>query len=250
LTPDSLDIESLARLLDHILAGGVHGVFVLGTTGEGPALGLDLAKEFIARTGALLRGRVPLLVGVTHASTSDALVLARAAADAGADAVVTAGPCYFPVTQPELVAWTTRFAASSPLPVFLYNMPSHAHVCFAESSVIELARVPNIVGLKDSSGEVMYLHGLVRAILPERPDFALIIGPEELTAEAVLLGVHGGVNGGANLFPKLYVDVYNAAVAGDVATLRRLHKRVIDISRRLYGSSYLPASSALRRSLD
>ena len=92
LTPDSLDIESLARLLDHILAGGVHGVFVLGTTGEGPALGLDLAKEFIARTGALLRGRVPLLVGVTHASTSDALVLARAAADAGADAVVTAGP--------------------------------------------------------------------------------------------------------------------------------------------------------------
>ena len=82
-TPESLDVESLERLLEHVIAGGVHGVFILGTTGEGPALGLGLAKEFIARTAALLRGRVPLLVGVTHASTADSLALVRAAADAG-----------------------------------------------------------------------------------------------------------------------------------------------------------------------
>ena len=244
LTPASLDQESLDRLVEHVIAGGVHGVFILGTTGEGPALGLDLMQQAIACAGAAVRGRVPLLVGVTHASLADSLVVARAAADAGADAVVAAGPCYFPVAQPELVAWGKHFAAASPLPVFLYNMPSHAHVRFAEASVVELAAEPNIVGLKDSAGEVLYLHGLQRAIPPRRPDFTLMIGPEELTAEAVLLGVHGGVNGGANLFPKLYVDLYRAAVAGDTVTLCRLHDRVIDISRRLYsvgtyGSSYL-----------
>jgi 4-hydroxy-tetrahydrodipicolinate synthase len=98
--------------------------------------------------------------------------------------------------------------------------------------------------MKDSSGELMYLHGLVRAIPPRRPDFSLIIGPEEMTAEAVLFGVHGGVNGGANLFPQLYVDLYRAAANGDVAAMQQLQPRVIDISRRLYsvgsyGSSYL-----------
>lgn len=240
LTPDTLDLESLERLLEHVIAGGVHGIFILGTTGEGPALGLDLSREFIARTAALVRGRIPLLVGVTHASTPDSLLLARAAADAGADAVVTAGPTYFPVGQPDLMAWTRRYAAASPLPVFLYNMPSHAHVQFDEASVVELAASEaNVVGLKDSSGELTYLCGLVRAVPPVRPDFSLIIGPEQLMAEAVLFGVHGGVNGGANLFPKLYVDLYRAAVAGDVATMRRLHPRVIDIGYGIYGSNFL-----------
>lgn len=244
-TPDSVDSESLERLLDHVIAGGVHGVFILGTTGEGPALSLDLAKEFIRRSASLMRGRLPLLVGVTHASRADSLALVHAAADAGADAVVTAGPCYFPVAQPELVEWVKRFAAASPLPVFLYNMPSHAHVRFAESSVLEIADgSPNVVGMKDSSGELMYLHGLVRSVSPRRPDFSLIIGPEEMTAEAVLFGVHGGVNGGANLFPELYVELYHAASRGDAAAMRRLQPKVIDISRRLYsvgtyGSSYL-----------
>ena len=113
LTPNSLDAASLERLIEHVIAGGVHGVFILGTTGEGPALGLDLMKLCIAHAAKALRGRVPLLVGVTHASTADSLVLARTAADAGADAVVTAGPCYFPVAQPELVEWAKRFAAAA-----------------------------------------------------------------------------------------------------------------------------------------
>jgi dihydrodipicolinate synthase/N-acetylneuraminate lyase len=246
LTPDAIDLESLERLLEHVIDGGVHGLFVLGTTGEGPALGLGLAKEFIARAASLLRGRLPLLVGVTHASTPDSLALARAAADAGADAVVTAGPCYFPIAQPELAAWAKRFAAASPLPVFLYNMPSHAHLSFDESTVLRIAdEAPNVVGLKDSSGELMYLHGLVRSVLPRRADFTLMIGPEEITPEAVLFGVHGGVNGGANLFPRLYVEGYRAAVSGDVLAMRTVHARVLDISRRLYSVGVYGASSYL-----
>ena len=246
LTPDSLDVESLERLLDHVIRGGVHGVFILGTTGEGPALGLRLAKECIARTAAALRGRVPLLVGVTHASTSDSLELARAAAGAGADAVVTAGPCYFPIAQSELADWARNYAAASPLPVFLYNMPSHTHLRFDEATVLKLAAgTPNIIGLKDSSGELLYLHGLVRALAPLRPDFTLMIGPEELTPEAVLFGVHGGVSGGANLFPALYVEGYRAAMAGDVPALRHVHTRVMDVSRRLYSLGAYGSSSYL-----
>lgn len=244
--PGTVDEPALGTLIDHVIAGGVHGIFILGTTGEGPALGLEAMRRCIARAGASARGRVPLLVGITHAAFDDAVLLAHAAEEAGAAAVVTAGPCYFPVAQPELVAWCKRLAGASPLPVFLYNMPSHTHVQFSEAAVVEVARVPKIVGLKDSSGQVQYLHNLLRAVVKSgvRPDFTLMIGPEELTAEAVLLGVHGGVNGGSNLFPKLYVDLYHAAAAGNVEQIRALHDRVIDLSRRLYsvgtyGSSYL-----------
>lgn len=240
LTPDTLDVASLERLIEHVLGGGVHGLFIMGTTGEGPALSAALSTELIRQSAALVNGRVPLLVGVTHSSTAESLDLARVAADAGADAVVTAGPTYFPIGQEDLLTWVRRFAAASPLPVYLYNMPSHAHVSFAEPTVLRIAaEAPNVVGIKDSSGELMYLRGLVRAMPAVREEFALIIGPEELTAEAVLFGVHGGVNGGANLFPRLYVDVYEAARAGDVAALRRWQPRVIDISRRIYGDTYL-----------
>src|SRR5206468_2603847 len=94
-------------------------------------------------------------------------------------------------------------------------------------------RHPNVAGLKDSGGLMLYFHK-VRLLAANRPDFSLLVGPEELLAEAVLLGGHGGISGGANLFPRLYVELYNAARRGDLARTRELHDRVMRVSTTLY----------------
>ena len=242
-TPERLDPASLQKLLNHVIGGGVSAVFILGTTGEGPALPVSVRRETIEATCHFVAGRVPVLVGVTDSSLLDLMELAEFSARSGAAAVVTAGPTYFPVAPPELRHYVAQVAERSPLPVFLYNMPSHTHVEFSVETVAEAAALPNIAGLKDSSGDLGYLHA-VRHALGARPDFTRLVGPEEIMGEAVLLSASGGVNGGSNLFPGLYVEMYQAAVAGDAPRMRQAHRRIIGISQRLYrtgtyGSSYL-----------
>lgn len=242
-SPDSLDQPSLEKLVEHVIGGGVSAVFVLGTTGEGPALPTTVRRQVVEVTCRAAANRVPVIVGITDSCLREALDLAEYSATAGASAVVSAGPTYFPVAQPELENYIRQLADASPLPLFLYNMPSHTHVRFAVPTVAAVADHPKIAGLKDSSAEITYLSAL-RHTLAGRPDFTLLVGPEEMMGESVLLGIHGGVNGGSNLFPSLYVQLYQAAFHGDVATLRTLHARVIDISQRLYcagtyGSSYM-----------
>jgi len=234
LDNDRLDVAGLERLVGHILAGGVHGLFLLGTTGEAPDLGYKLRHELVKRVCKLVKGRVPVLVGVTDTVFSESLRLAAAAADAGAAAVVAAPPYYFAPGQPELVEYYSHLADRLPLPLFLYNMPSHTKVMVDPYTVQALAENPNIAGLKDSSANIVYFNAVCHS-LRERNDFSVLMGPEEALGEVVLMGGHGGVCGGANLFPRLYVDVYNAAAAGDVATVRKLQDRVMTISGALYG---------------
>ena len=153
---------------------------------------------------------MPVLVGVTDTSFVESVNLAQMAADAGAAAVVLSAPYYFPAGQPELLEYVEDIASELPLPVFLYNMPSHTKLSFEPETIARALAIPNIVGLKDSSAQMIYFHK-VRQLAAERPDFSLLVGPEELLGESVLSGAHGGVCGGANLFPRLYVDLYEAA---------------------------------------
>jgi 4-hydroxy-tetrahydrodipicolinate synthase len=239
---DTLDVAALQHLIEHVLAGGVHGLFLLGTTGEGPSLSWRLKAEVVEHGCRLVAGRVPILVGASDPSFVDAVRLAEQAASAGADAAVIAPPYYLPLDQPELAAFVERFAAASPLPVFLYHIPSLTKIGFEPETIRRLLDVPNVIGLKDSGREMTYQH-TVRAIIGRRSDFSLLVGPEELLAEAVLLGAHGAMCGGANMVPRLYVDLFDAARAGEIGRMRELHERVIRISDALYtvgnsGSSY------------
>lgn len=230
---DTLDVAGLEKLVEHILGGGVHGLFVLGTTGEAPGLSYRLRLELIERVCEQVNGRVPVLVGITDTSFVESVNVADHAADAGAAAVVLAPPYYFPANQPELMEYVEHIAAELPLPVFLYNMPSHTKVTFAIETLKRALDIPNVVGLKDSSGQMVYFHE-VQQLVKGRPDFSMLVGPEQLLAETVLLGGHGGVCGGANLIPRLYVDLYNASAAGDLPKVRELHDRVMEISVTLY----------------
>jgi 4-hydroxy-tetrahydrodipicolinate synthase len=230
---DALDVPGLERLVEHILSGGVTGLFVLGTTGEGPSLSYRLRRELIERTCVLVRRRVPVLVAITDTAIVEALSLARFAADAGADALVAAPPYYLPGGQPELREYLDHLVPELPLPLFLYNMPALTKVALELDTVGAAMADPRIIGLKDSSGDMSYFRGAA-GLLPRRPDWTLLMGPEELLMEAVLAGGHGGVCGGANLFPSLYVSLYRACRDGDLARGRLLHEQVVRVSDALY----------------
>ena len=250
LKPDgTLDVEGTERLVEHILAGGVHGLFLLGTTGEAPDLPYEVRRELIRTVCSKIKQSkqsnnrtieqsnnqpVPVLVGITDTVFSESLKLAEFAKACGASALVAAPPYYFAAGQPELIAYYTRLADQVPLPLYLYNMPSQVKVMIEVKTVVELAKHPNIVGLKDSSGNIGYFNAC-RYHLRDQKDFAILMGPEEAMGEVVLMGASGGVAGGANIFPKTFVDIYHAAVAQDVDRVRELQERIMRVSSLIYG---------------
>jgi 4-hydroxy-tetrahydrodipicolinate synthase len=231
---DALDVGGMERLVEHVLGGGVHGLFVLGTTGEAPSLGHAVQYDVVSRVTRQVAGRVPVLVGVTDASFAESVRLAGHAADAGADAVVLAPPHYFPLEQADLVEYVEAICRQLPLPLFLYNMPSHTKVHFAPETLRQLVRLDGVVGFKDSSARAGCFNQIRGWVARERPDLSLLIGPEEMVAECVPLGAHGGVSGGANVFPRLFVDLYDAAVRGDAAAVAALQANVLRLAETVY----------------
>jgi len=233
LGPDLLDVEGLHRLVEHVLSGGVHGIFVLGTTGEGPNLSYRLRREVVDRVVRQVDGRVPVLVGVTDTAYQETMDMAAYAAKAGASAIVLAPPYYFSTSQQDLLRIVRDLALKSELPLFIYNMPSMVKVSFAPETVAEAALIPNVHGFKDSSGDIEYLKQVL-ALVEKYEDFSVLLGPEALLAEGMRLGVEGGVNGGANLHPRLYVDLYNASLAGDAAAIQRLQAELLALGEAIY----------------
>jgi len=230
---DTLDAPGLARLIEHLLTGGVHGLFILGTTGEGPSLGQALRRELITATVERVSGRVPVLVAISDTSLADSIELARFAADAGADAVVSSAPFYFRASQEGLLEYVWQLADTLPLPLLLYNMPQLTKVAFEPETVRQALEHKNIVGVKDSSGDMVYFH-LLEDLIAARQDKTLFMGPEEVLADAILAGANGGVCGGANMFPRLYVELYEAGLRRDFESVKASQDSIMQVSRLLY----------------
>jgi dihydrodipicolinate synthase/N-acetylneuraminate lyase len=230
---DELDVAGLERLVGRLLNGGVNGLFILGTTGEGPSLSYRLRRELVERVCRQVKNRVPVLVGITDTAFVESVNVARHAAEAGAGAVVAAPPYYLPEAQPELREYLDHLVSELPLPLYLYNMPALTKVSFELETVRHAMDVPRIVGLKDSSGNLDYFKRAA-GLLKHRPDWTLLMGPEERLLESIAAGGLGGVSGGANLFPELYVKLFESARAGDLTRARELQAQVLRISRSLY----------------
>lgn len=236
-----MDVDGVKHLVEHLVSGGVHGIFILGTTGESTSLSYKTREQLIVESCKAVNGRVPVFVGITDTSIEESVRLALVAHNAGAAAVVVAPPYYYGLGQEELYKYYWSLASQVELPLFLYNMPSHTKINIDVKTVVRLSDHPNIVGLKDSSANAVYFQSLCYLL---KDNFSLLVGPEEITAETVMMGGNGGVNGGANLSPKLYVALYNAALAKDFAKIAILQDLVMEISTRIYtvgsyGSSYL-----------
>jgi 4-hydroxy-tetrahydrodipicolinate synthase len=229
---DSLDEPGLSRLLEHIIGGGVSGIFILGTTGEAPSLSYRLRRQLITRVCNQVAGRLPVLVGISDTSFVESVGLAHHAHEAGATAVVLAPPYYFPAGQTELASYIEHIVSELPLPLVLYNMPQLTKVSFEIETLRHLSQLERIIGIKDSSGDLEYFRQLVQ-LRGLRPDWSVMMGPESLLVDAIELGGSGGVCGGANIFPRLFVDCFRAAVEKDAARVDRLRRTIADL-RRIY----------------
>lgn len=239
---ECLDVHGFGALIEHVLAGGVHGIFVLGTTGEGPSLSHQLQREVVTKACEFVGGRIPVLVGITDPSFFESISLASHAAEAGASAVVLAPPYYFPAGQEELLEYLEELIPALPLPVMLYNMPAMTKLSYSPETIAQLASWPQVAGLKDSSGDINYF-STVRKLTQDVDDFAMLVGPEHLLDEVVRLGGDGGVCGGANVRPRLYVDLFEAAEKG--SDTESLCEEVISLGR-IYNVGDNPASSIVK----
>jgi 4-hydroxy-tetrahydrodipicolinate synthase len=226
-------MPGLERLIEHTLDGGVQAVLILGTTGEAPSLSRELRLEMIRASCRLVRERVPVLVGVMDTSFIEALNTGRAAAAAGASALLIAPPYYFTYSQRDLLSYVELLAAELILPFLLYNIPQYTKIGYSVETVARACRLQPVIGIKDSSGDMSYLRRVI-AEVTNRPDFAVLIGPEEKLVEGLRAGVSGGVCGGANLFPRMFAQIYQAAVKEDWVEAERLQQLAREVSAALY----------------
>jgi 2-dehydro-3-deoxy-D-pentonate aldolase len=242
---DEIDYLGLERLVNHVVSGGVHGIFILGTTGEAPSLSYRLRRELISLVTKQVAGRIPVLVGVTDTSYVETVALARHAHESGADAVVLSTPYYFPAGQTELMSYMEHLLVDLPLPLIIYNMPSLTKVWFEIDTILKLAHHPRIIGIKDSSGDLNYFEQAA-ALKKIRPDWFVMMGPEAMLIPALEKGGDGGVNGGANVMPQLFVECYHAHVSGNLNRAAELNaliqtwQYVYDIGK--YASRHIKAT--------
>ena len=232
LDNNTLDVKGLENLVEHLVSGGVHGLFILGTTGEAPSLSYNLRKEFIKRTCELTNHRIPVMVGITDTSFDGSLEIAGYAQSVGADAVVVAPPYYMPISQTELTFYLENLIPKSPLPLLLYNMPSHTKLHMALKTV-KAGKELGAIGIKDSSGDMFYQTTLIEEF-KSSPEFAIIAGTELFIPETILQGGHGAIAGGANMFPRFFVDFYEASLARDFDKISKLR----EINMLLYNTIY------------
>lgn len=230
------DKKGTERLIKHILQGGVNGIFLLGTTGEATSLKPSIKKALITSTCDCVNGKVPVLVGLSHSCFDISLKIAQTAKESGADAVVALAPYFYPLDQEDQLAYFRKVADASPLPLYLYNFPAMTKCHLEPNTVAALSKHPNIYGIKDSSGNGVNFQKLL-AIKAERPDFSVLIGPDEMLASALLTGADGGVNGGGNIFPSLYAKLFAASKNHDSELVLKLHEIILEISKNIYNSS-------------
>ncbi|MBT8184226.1 MAG: dihydrodipicolinate synthase family protein [Eudoraea sp.] len=229
---NELDSRGLRNLIEHILNGEVHALFLLGTTGEGPSLPHKIRKQLVSEVCTLVDKRIPVLVCITDTSYSESLELALHAHKVGADILVVAPPFYYPISQAEMQSYLKSLAPQLPLPFLMYNMPRCTKLNLSLDT-LKIAKELGAIGIKDSSGDREYLLSLVETFKYD-PDFSIITGNEAFLPELIEKGGHGAVAGGANFFPKLFVALFDACMARNSEAITRHLDRVNWISNSIY----------------
>ena len=231
---ENIDFKGLEKLLDHLINGGVSGVFLMGTTGEGTSISPRMRKDLIKYSVEYVKERVPVFVSIADCCIEESLNMARYAKECGVTYLVSALPFYLGLTQKEIIDYYTTIADNVPLPLLLYNIPAQTKLMISVEAVKTLAKHPNIIGMKDSSGNGTYFNTLLAEIKAEYPNFTILVGPDEMLASTMALGGNGGVNSGSNLFPELYVNLFKACKAKDTERILKLQKLVMKVSTEIY----------------
>lgn len=230
LTPaGDLDLDSLDRVVDTALAAGVHGLFVLGSSGQVAYLTDEERELVIRRVVERVAGRVPVMAGTADLTAARVAEQCRRAEAAGADAVVVTAPLYALNTAEEVAEHFRLVKAATSLPIFAYDVPVRVHTKLAGGMLVELGKEGVIAGVKDSSGDDVAFRFLVKANNEAGKPLVLFSGHEVMCDGMYLLGADGIVPGLANVDPAGYVRLHDAAQAGDWEACRREQDRLTEL---------------------
>ena len=211
-----VDDDALRSHADWLVGKGVHGLYPCGSTGEGPRLTAAERRLVVAATCEAAAGRVPVLAGVWGANRDELLAEAGHAAECGAAAVAVTAPVYFRPGSDAIFEHFRGLAERSPIGVLVYDIPAFAVPIPVEVTVRLAAECPNVVGVKDSSGDASKMVRLCAAVFPGRPDFAILTGWDAALLPMLAAGAAGGTNATANAAPEAVLEVYDRFAAGEI----------------------------------
>jgi len=239
----TVDEPAIARLIEHVIKGGVHGLLALGSTGETASLDETSRRKVLGGVIEAARGRVPVLCGVAQSHLAAARVEVKAAADMGADAALVAPPFYYLIDQPTVLAFYRQLADRSPLPILLYNIPPLTKVVAEPATVATLAREGTIVGIKDSSRDFEYFEAVCIATR-EMPKFRIFTGSDTMLLASMALGGAGTICGAANVAPHWVVRIYDEYRRGDIASARQSQDALFQLVTAVRGGVFPGAIKA------
>jgi 4-hydroxy-tetrahydrodipicolinate synthase len=227
---DKIDREGLQRNIEFVEDGGVAGIVPCGTTGESATLSAREHEEVIEI--AVECSKVPVIAGTGSNNTGEALQFTKHAADAGVDGVLLISPYYNKPNPAGLLAHFTKIAEAVDVPMVMYNVPSRTGQDMPLEVIVELAKVENIVGIKEASGKVEKVSQILENTADE--DFAVISGEDSLTLPILSVGGSGVISVAANIVPDRMSNMVNAALSGDYETARKIHFEIAPLIRALF----------------
>jgi 4-hydroxy-tetrahydrodipicolinate synthase len=246
LEDNSIDYASLRKLIDWHIAEGTDCIGVVGTTGESPTVNVDEHREIIRVSVEQAKGRVPIMAGCGANSTSEAIELAKFAKSVGADCQLQVVPYYNKPTQEGMYQHFKAIAEAVPdLPIILYNVPGRSVADMQHETVLRLAQVPGIVGIKEATGNIERAQWLIRDLPKE---FAVYSGDDPTAVALMLCGGKGNVSVTANVAPRLMHDLCVAAMAGNVQKAMEIQFKLMPMHKNLFvEANPIPVKWAMAR---
>lgn len=224
----SVDEAAVARLVEHVLDGGVHGLLPLGSTGETASLDEVARRQVLMTVVKAAGGRVPVICGVAQSQLSAARAEVEAAARLGADAALVAPPFYYPTDQASVLAFYRQVAEGAPIPILVYNIPQFTKVVIEPASVAALAHEGTIRGVKDSSRDFEYFEGVCIATR-DIPGFRVFTGSDTMLVAALAMGGAGTICGAGNIAPGWVVRIFDEFQRGELEAARASQDRLYEL---------------------
>ncbi|MFW5945411.1 MAG: dihydrodipicolinate synthase family protein [Candidatus Natronoplasma sp.] len=243
---EKVDEHRTGDFIDHLVERGVHGIYLLGTNGEAPLLTFKEKKKIIDVAMRRVEGRVPVIAGTMCNSTKKTIKLSKYAEEKGADAVHVIVPYYYPVKEFALKKHIDQISDEIDIPIFLYSIPQFTGNELKGSTLIELTKNRDLIGLKDSSGDIELFYRTLVEVEKRREDFVFFGGNDSLIFSYLMLGGDGVVTAVGNAFPRLVVDIYEKYKRGDIEAVKEKQRKVLEIKNIF--ESY-PLMSAVKGAL-
>jgi 2-dehydro-3-deoxy-D-pentonate aldolase len=234
----NLDLELNKRYLDKLISQNIHGILLMGSSGEFSSLSIEERKLYVREMIKHIHGRVKVMVGVGHTALKEVLELTSYAEELGADGVLVVSPYYWKLSDEQLYRFYSTVASNTDLPVFIYNIPQLTGQNLPVELIVKLAKdYPNISGIKETVGDFGHIRQVITEVKKVRPDFLVFSAFDEHMLPALMIGAAGSINGSAVFAPEVSVDLYESYQRGDLAEAQSSHRQ---ISRLMDVYTYCP----------